>query len=349
MAQRTRRIDARRYQTPVTRSLPALQGKKALVTGASGFIGGRLRDALLEQGVDVVAVRRPGSPASKRGRSVEATYEDLPGLTRVLESEKPDLLFHVAGTTKGVTERDFRDANVKPTENLLAAARTGHPGLSRFVLMSSLTAYGPSSKERPHEETHNARPIELYGHSKLESELVTTRQPEIPWTILRPGGVYGPGDVDYFQLFKEAASGRNVFFGNRARWWSAIYVDDLVDATLRASVHPAAIRQGYFACDGVPLTWQRFQDLIKASAGRRVFDVDLPEFLVDVAAVGGELVTRIDKKPRLFNRQKAAMGKQEAWTCRSDKLRRDLGWASEVAVERGVPMTFDWYRRERWI
>jgi len=330
-------------------SISELRGKKALVTGASGFIGGRLRDALLAAGADVVAIRRPGSPPSKRGRSVEARYEDVPGLTRLLADEQPDLVFHVAGATKGVTPKDFRDANVMPTENLLAAARAAHPGMARFVLMSSLTSWGPSAKDRPHEETHNARPIELYGQSKLESELVTTRQSEIPWTILRPGGVYGPGDVDYFNLFKEAASGRNVFFGNRQRWWSAIHVNDLVEASLRASVHPAAARQAYFACDGVPLTWERFQELIKAAAGRRVFDLDLPEFLVDLAAFGGELVTAIDKKPRLFNRQKATMGKQQAWTCSSAKLRRDLGWSSRVPVEDGVPSTFDWYRRERWL
>lgn len=330
-------------------SIPELRGKKALITGASGFIGGRLRDAVTEAGAEVVAIRRPGSPPSKRSRSVEATYEDLPGLRRIIEDEKPDLVLHVAGATKGVTEGDFRRANVVPTENLLTAARQAQGGLARFVLMSSLTAYGPSRADRPHEETHNARPIELYGQSKLESELVTTRQTEIPWTILRPGGVYGPGDVDYFNLFKEAASGRNVFFGNRQRWWSAIHVDDLVEATLRAAVHPAASRQAYFACDGVPMTWQRFQDHIKAAAGRRVLDIDLPELLVDVAAAFGELATRIDKKPRLFNRQKAMMSKQAAWTCRSDKLRRELGWASRVPVEEGVPRTFEWYRRERWI
>lgn len=331
-----------------------LAGKKALITGASGFIGGRLRDALTEAGADVVALRRPGSPPSKRGRSVEGSYEDVAGLTKIVAAEKPDLLLHVAGVTKGVTYDDFRRGNVVPTASLVAAAQAGHPGMGRFVLVSSLAAYGPSSKDRPHEETHNARPIEFYGQSKLEAELVVTGQKargetEIPWSIVRPSGVYGPGDADYFNLFQEAAAGRNVFFGNRKRWFSAIYVDDLVDATLRAAIHPAAVGQSYFVCDGVPVTWETFQDHIKRAAGRRVFDLDLPELLVDVAAFGGELASRIDKKPRLFNRQKAKMGAQEAWTCKSDKLRRELGWTSQVPVADGVPKTFAWYRAERWI
>ena len=81
---------------------------KVLLTGASGFIGGRLRDALLEANVDVVAVRRPGSPPAKKGRSVEAAYNDTAGLSQIIKNEKPDYVLHVAGATKGVTYDDFR-------------------------------------------------------------------------------------------------------------------------------------------------------------------------------------------------------------------------------------------------
>ena len=79
-----------------------LRGKKALVTGASGFIGGHVRTALLARGADVVAIRRKGSPPSKKGRSVEAEYDDRAALDRIVRDEKPDYVFHVAGATKGV-------------------------------------------------------------------------------------------------------------------------------------------------------------------------------------------------------------------------------------------------------
>lgn len=326
-----------------------LSGKKALLTGASGFIGGRLRDALLARGADVVAVRRPGSPPSKKGRSIEADYEQLETLTRVMQSEKPDVVLHIAGVTKGVTSDDFRRGNVVPTRNLLRAAQRAHPHLGRFVLMNSLAAAGPSTPSRPVRETDNARPIEFYGQSKLEAELSVSGQQDFSFSIVRPSGVYGPGDADYFNLFKEASAGRNVFFGNRHRWFSAIYVDDLIEATLLAATKPEADRQRYFVCDGVPITWETFQAEIKRAAGRRVRDLNLPEVLVDVAALGGELASRIDKKPRLFNRQKAKMGAQEAWTCTSEKLRSELGWKSEIPIAVGVPRTFDWYRGERWL
>lgn len=321
---------------------------KVLLTGASGFIGGRLRDALLPRGADVVAIRRKGSPPAKKGRSVEAEYDDRESLVRIVEAEKPDYVFHVAGATKGVTYGDFHRANVVPTENLIAALEKAHPSLARFVFVSSLTAFGPSSRERPHKESDIRRPIEFYGQSKLEAEHALERS-KLRFTIVRPGGVYGPGDVDYFNLFREVESGRNVFFGNHDRLFSAIYVDDLIDAILVAATSDAAVGRGYFADDGRIVTWGEFQKAIVAASGRRALTLHLPEVLVSVAAAGGELATRIDGKPRLFNRQKAKMGAQEAWTSTSEALRADTGWSSRVPMEEGVRRAFEWYRAEKWL
>src|SRR5690606_36870845 len=103
---------------------PGMVGRlegKALVTGASGFVGSHVREALLERGLDVLALRRPGSPAARVGRSHEASYDDLEGLTALIAKERPDFVFHVAGVTKGRTYTDFADGNVLPTRNLLRA------------------------------------------------------------------------------------------------------------------------------------------------------------------------------------------------------------------------------------
>ena len=323
-------------------------GGKALITGASGFIGGRLRDTLLDQKVDVIAIRRKGSPPAKKGRSVEVAYADRDGLTRVMRDEKPDWVFHVAGATKGVTYEDFRAANVMPTENLLAALREGHPDVKRFVYLSSLTSYGPSRAGRPLVESDPRRPIEFYGKSKLEGEYAVEAEKTLPWTILRPSGVYGPGDVDYLELFKQIERGWDTYFGNRDRWFSGIYVDDVINAILLSALHDGFVGKGFFICDGEPTTWGRYQQAIAKAAGKKVRTLSLPGFVVDIAAIGGELATKIDGKPRLFNRQKAKMGAQEAWTCKSDALRA-LGWEHNFNVERGVRETLAWYRREKWV
>lgn len=329
----------------MTSELP--QGR-VLITGASGFIGSRLRDALLDAGSEVIALRRPGSPPAKRGESVEGRYDDPEGLRALLERVRPDVIFHVAGVTKGVTYEDFRAGNALPTENLGRAAAEALPGLERFVLVSSLAAYGPASGE-PVRETDPRRPVEHYGRSKLEAEERLAAIEGLRTTTLRPSGVYGPGDVDYFELFKSAHRGLNVFFGNEHRAFSAVYVDDCVRAILGAAASSNTVGRGYFLTDGVPTTWGEFQARVVRHTPRKVRTLRLPEALVTVAAHAGELMTRVDKKPRLMNRQKAIMGAQEAWTCSGDAAREDFGFVAEVDQEEGVRRTAAWYRDHGWI
>lgn len=327
--------------------VPRLEGKVVL-TGASGFIGGRLREELTQGGAEVVSVRRKASKPGA-GRSVELEYDDLAGLERLFETERPDYVLHVAGATKGVTYEEFRRANVMPTENLLKAAAAKHPALKRFVHVSSLMAFGPSAVDKPHDEAAERKPIEFYGQSKAEAEqVVESYAGKLAWTIVRPSGVYGPGDADFFNLFREATKGRNVFFGNRQRWFSAVFVDDLLDAIFRAATHPAAVGKGYMIGDE-HLSWEQFQAHIVKHAGRKVRDLDLPEVAVSVAAFFGELVSRVDGKPRLTNRNKARAGQQEAWTCTSVRARTELGWEPKVFAPEGVERTFRWYRENKWL
>lgn len=322
--------------------------KKALITGASGFIGRRLRDSLLERGYDVVAIRRASSPEPKEGRSVVGNYADVSNLESIFRDEKPSVVFHVAGVTKGRRYEDFQRGNVMPTQNLVAAIKHSEIDAPRFVMVSSLTSYGPShSYGRPLKESDPRRPIEFYGQSKLEAELIV-EQSGLPFTILRPGGVYGPGDIDYFELFKSIAKGFNVFFGNENRRQSCIYVDDCVRAIVDAAEHKDAAGQGYFLSDNKPLTWGQFQQAIVAQQSKKVRKISLPEIIVDVAAFGGELLTALDKKPRLMNRQKAKMGAQEAWTCSGDKAKEDFGFVAAVDVNEGAALADKWYRQNGW-
>ncbi len=321
---------------------------KVLITGASGFVGGRLRKLLIERGDDVVSLRRSGSPAATTGRSVEGSYDDVASLERIMRDERPEVVLHVAGVTKGVSYADFQRGNVLPTRHLLEALRRAHRNVERFVHVSSLAAYGPSSTDRALVETDPRRPIEHYGRSKLEAERVVERETEIPWTILRPAGVYGPGDVDYLELFRAAARGWNLFYGNRRKWKSVIYVDDCVRAIADASVSDATLRESYFLSDGSPITWEAFQSLMAGAMPRRVRALDIPEAFVDVAARVGELATRFDGKARVFNRQKALMGAQSAWTCSPAKAVADFGFAPSIEPRTGISLTDEWYRSEGW-
>ncbi len=329
-------------------AMPKLDGK-VLITGASGFIGGRLRDELLASGSDVVAIRRPGSPPSKAGRSVEADYARAADLERVIGEERPDYVLHVAGVTKGTSYEDFRRGNVMPTRNLLKAVRDAHPAAKRFVLVSSSASYGPSATSAPQREENPPRPIEHYGTSKLEAERVVEEESDqVAWTIVRPCAVYGPGDVDHFALFQSAMLGWNLYYGNRDHRMSWIYVDDCVRGILQAAGHEQSVGKGYFLTNDEELTWEQFQGEIVRVVGRPVRDLDLPEQVMWVSAFAGEVATRIDKKPRILNLQKARLGSQQAWTCVGDAARQDFGFTAEIDLAQGIRLTHQWYEANDW-
>jgi nucleoside-diphosphate-sugar epimerase len=96
------------------------------------------------------------------------------------------------------------------------------------------------------------------------------------------------------------------------------------------------------------VTWEQFQSEVVRVVGRRARTVDLPEQLMSIAALGGELATRFDKKPRLLNLQKAKMGAQQAWTCVGDAARRDFGFTAEIDLADGIRRTHDWYEANDW-
>lgn len=315
---------------------------KVLISGASGFIGRRLRRQLLDAGSDVVAIRRNGSPEATEGRSIEASYADADSLRRVVAEEQPDVILHVAGVTKGRSYADFERGNVMPTKNLLAATAESS-SLTRFVLISSLAAYGPSSRHQPLVESDERRPVEFYGQSKRAAEELVEAA-EVPWTIMRPSGVYGPGDVDYLELFRLAEKRLNLFFGNRDRAFSAIYVDDCIRAIIDGATHESTVSQGYFLTDDVPTTWGEFQDKVVKASNKRALNLNLPEAIVTVAAHAGELASRVDGKARLMNRQKAKMSQQDAWLCSGGKARDDFGFEASVDQSEGVQRTRTWYR-----
>jgi nucleoside-diphosphate-sugar epimerase len=110
-----------------------------------------------------------------------------------------------------------------------------------------------------------------------------------------------------------------------------------------------AQRQERSHADGQPVTWEEYQARILAATGKPALTLNFPSMVLDIAAAGGELMTRIDKKPRIFNRQKVIMGKQAAWTCRHDRAEADFGYTPRVSLDEGVQRTLAWYREKRWV
>ena len=217
------------------------EATRALVTGASGFIGSHLCQVLRERGHDPRAMVRRSSRLAKleegaEGRPFTLVYaglDDLDALTAAVRDV--DVVYHVAGTTAAFDRTGFDRANVEGVGNLLAAvdrARKAGKGPRRLVHVSSLMAAGPSHPKTPRREHHRHSPgFTLYGDSKLDGEKLimaaARSDPALELLIVRPPLVYGPRDEDVLQMIKSAAMRVVAQPGLRPTWMSAIHGRDL--------------------------------------------------------------------------------------------------------------------------
>jgi nucleoside-diphosphate-sugar epimerase len=343
----------------------------AVVTGSSGFIGSRLGDALVWRGWTVrrllragaapadaaaTAARKPGAPTPLGTLETHAvdyarpeTVRDSPAL------DGADVVFHVGGVTKARSDEEFRAGNVAPTRALLDAlgdrVARGERRPRRFVLVSSQAAAGPAAGPgQPITEDDAPRPFEAYGRSKLEAEtLVREHAAGLPWTIVRPAAVYGPGDVDFLALFRQAAHGVGVYPGAREARLSIVYVDDLVDALIRAGTSPAGAGRLYFV-EGGDVSWREVYRAAAAAARHPLrVELDVPSWVLAAAGRAGDTVWRLTGRTTLVNSQKVALGKPRWWLCSGERAREELGVVSRVSLVDGAKRTLAWYRAQGWI
>ncbi len=317
----------------------------AVVTGSTGFIGSHLVDALLARGATVRALVRCESPLASRNPRVGYWMVDLLDDRSVRECpvwEGVTHVFHVGGMTKGRTLAQFRNGNVVPTANLLSAVAAREIPLERFVLVSSQAAAGPAtSPSTPVREDEPRRPVEAYGRSKGEAEDATLRYADtLPITIVRPGAVYGPRDVDFLKVFKQATGRVAVYAAHRDQAMSIVYVRDLVEAILLAAEARAAVGRTYFVADAEPVTWRTLYAEIEAASGAHPIEVQLPGPLLAFAGGAGSLFSLLTGQPVLLNSNKIALARPKWWLCDSTRIREELGWTARTPLGDGVRETY---------
>jgi nucleoside-diphosphate-sugar epimerase len=319
---------------------------KALVTGAAGFIGSHLAEALIKKGYEVTCITRKTS----RLRWIEhldveyivcdlADIESCSGKLRDF-----DYIFHLAGVTKALSERDYFLANAVNTRTLAQAAARENPKLRRFVYMSSLAAIGPSDDDRPVSEDSVPAPVSIYGRSKLEGErAVGEFKDRIPVTIIRPPAVYGPRDSDFFVLFKMIKKGIFPYWGKC--YYSLLYVEDLIRGIILAAEKDEAEGGTFILADETVYTNEEIEEEISSALGSRAFRIRLPRPLLPVVAFFGQ---KMDKKG-IINADRIRDFRFSHWTCNGGKARDELGYKSKITLREGIKWTADWYKIHRWI
>jgi nucleoside-diphosphate-sugar epimerase len=326
----------------------------AVVTGANGFIGSHLVDALIARGSTVRVLKRPDSAPTAPDPRVEQHTIDLLDPASVRDSPiwaGATHIFHLAGITAARTLDDFRAGNVAPTANILSAlaARSAPPRLS---YISSQAAAGPAaSATSPVRESDTPRPIEAYGQSKLEAELECARYGNrVPTVVIRPPSVYGPRDRAFLAAYREATSRIALFATRRDQQISIIHVRDLVGGLIRAAESAVAPGRTYFMANESPTSWVELYAAIADAAGTHWWlDVQLPSAVVRGAALAGDLVSAVTGRTTLLNRNKAAMTRPNWWICDPSRAKTDLGWRAQELLHAGLRETYVWYVRAGWL
>jgi nucleoside-diphosphate-sugar epimerase len=325
---------------------------KALVTGASGFIGSHLVELLLQKNYSVrCLLRRTSSMSWLKGLPIEIMYGDVfeeAGLADAVRDV--DVIYHSAGLTKAKTKEEYFRANAGGTRKLLEAARRFAPGLRRFVLISSQTAAGPSSSKTPITENVPSHPITTYGRSKQKAEEICLEfASHFPVTITRPPAVYGPRDKDIFEFFKTMSKGLQPVVGFGEKYISLIHVTDLVRGIVMAGESERSAGETYFISSKDVYGWKQIGGITRRVLGRGALTLRIPEAGVYVIAAFAEFFGLFSPKPVLINFEKARDMVQDYWTCDASKARRDFGFEQEISLESGIQQTVAWYKEKGWL
>jgi dihydroflavonol-4-reductase len=321
---------------------------KALVTGATGFVGSHLVEALLRRGDQVTALARSAHKAEvlvEKGVEVfSGDLHDVAALEKAVQHQ--EIVYHVAGVVAARNETEFLHANRDGTRNLVAAAeRAGKP---RLVLVSSLAAAGPARRGAPLTGNEPPRPVTAYGRSKLAAEQVVSTS-SLGWCILRPPIVYGPRDREVLKVFQLARLGIAPVFGDGKQELSAVHAADLAEALVTVGYTTSTTARVYYPCHPQVFTSGQFGSAVAAAMGRKVATVRIPGGIGRVLLSVTESSARILGQTTILTRDKANEFFQPAWTGDPASLTQDTGWRAANDLGKGLADTYLWYRKAGWI
>ncbi|NOZ56481.1 MAG: NAD-dependent epimerase/dehydratase family protein [Calditrichaeota bacterium] len=325
---------------------------QVLVTGANGFVGSFLVEELLRRGHSVrCLVRKTSNLQWIQHLPVDLVYGEVTRPETLGPAvEGVQQVYHLAGVTKARRREDYFRVNAGGTENLLRACEEHAGDLTRFLLVSSQAAAGPSAGPKPRVESDPPHPLTSYGQSKLEAERIVARfRDQLPVSVVRPPAVYGPRDRDVLILFRYVAHGVNPQLGRGERLVSVVHVRDLVQGMLAVANSEAAVGQTYFVAHPEPVEWSAFGETMARAMGRKVRKLVLPAWILWPAALVSEIAARLARRPATLNLEKVREIRERYWVCSVEKLRREVGFTASVDLETGVRETVQWYWEHGWL
>lgn len=340
---------------------------RILVTGASGFIGSHIVEEGVRRGDEVWAGVRSTSSRRWLGvagvRFVELDFGSVGALRGALLRCRElfggwDVIVHAAGVTKCVRREDFYRVNYEGTRRFVDLLVELGMVPRRFVFLSSLSVFGAVREGRVDEGGRvygvirgddEPRPNTAYGRSKLLAERYIKSVAGFPYVILRPTGVYGPRERDYFLMMQGLSRHVDFAVGFRPQEITFVYVKDLVQAVFLA-VERDVVGGEFFISDGCVYQSRDFSDLVCAELGVRfVLRVRCPLWLLRVVCGVSGRVSAWRGEVSTLNGDKYYILSQRNWQCDIEPARECLGYSPRYGLRDGVRETVAWCKGEGWL
>jgi len=325
---------------------------RVLVTGATGFTGGHLARALASRGHSVRAlVRDPGPASSLAAAGIVLATGDLRDERAVSDAAAGvDVVYHIAAIYRqaGISAATYREVNAVAPGRVVEAAARG--GARRVVHCSTVGVHGDVDRP-PANEDAPLKPGDVYQRTKLEGEHGARRAGErtgVEVTIVRPSGIYGPGDRRLLRLFRGVARRRWVTLGRGEIYYHLTYIDDLVEGFRLCGEHPAAANRTYILAGGEVTTLNALVKLVAEGAEVPEPKLHLPVSPFWLAGAVCEAICRpLGLEPPIYRRRVDFFTKSRAFDI--TRARTEIGFAPQVGLRDGIRRTFEWYRAYGWL
>ena len=331
-----------------------LEGKRLLVVGAGGFIGGFICREGLARGMKVTAAVRETTSRryldDARLEFLVLDYDDPSQMEKAIgDATAWDYVIYNLGATKAATFPEFNLVNFEYLRRFVEILKKTDHVPAGFLFMSSLSAIGPGDEKNytPLSASTPPNPNTRYGLSKIKAEQYLEFQSGIPYIIFRPTGVYGPHEKDYLMMIKSIDSHFDFGVGYRPQMLTFIYVDDLVSAMFDALASGITGKK-YIISEERSYTQKEFRKIVADELGVKwVIPVKLPMWAVWCASFVAEKIGHFRARPSTLNRDKFKIMRQRNWNADVSDARRDFGFTTRFPLREGIRQTVRAYRGEK--
>jgi 2-alkyl-3-oxoalkanoate reductase len=312
------------------------QMKKTIaLTGATGFVGSHLLNKLVSNGFHVNALTRSDQPPMENVTWIKGDFGNAEALMKV--TKKADTIINVAGLIKAKNITEFIDTNANAISNLLTIIERAN-NKPHFIQISSLAAKIPE--------------ISDYAFSKkLGETILIENNIKLNWTIVRPPGIYGPGDKETLKIFKMINWRIGLFPDNRNNRVSWISVTDLTDAILKMIGQNKYYGEIFEIDDGTKAGYSHldFLNITGGILGVEPIKITVPKNILKTISYLNMFFGKLFGYPPMISMKKVDELCHPLWVCNPDDNSKISGWVPQYQLKEGLTQALEWYKKNKCI